>query len=403
VPFGRYNPEFENGVYGTEIGGITAPIRTVYGYWVLKVLKENPGEKPPLEEATAQILDVTYNRKLSHLKDEFRKGVSEKFQLTIHEDALWKAYQGLPAGETLFREGTQEPRTQEELSPLDIATEDLDLPFYSYLGRDGTQVYTLLDYKTAFDNMSVFQRPKDTDMLGGLRNKIEGEVGKTLLNYEAEDRGLFEDPEVVATVDLKIEEMIVSKLYNEVVLIEDRVTPEELNAFWAEHSHEYRVKERRAGRLVACLNKELAAEAQALAAGGADWKDVLVQYGTNKENKAKSGKLSEVVLTPGEPVSNALFALEPGQVSDPFPLTDGRIGVVRLDSITPEAPRELREVSEDVGNRIRNIRKEAAFQALLAEWKEDIPVVTYEDRLDQVASWKELTAVPEPGNMVPRT
>ena len=40
-------------------------------------------------------------------------------------------------------------------------------------GRDGVKKeYTLLDYKVHFDKMSVFQRPKDSDMLGGLRNKI---------------------------------------------------------------------------------------------------------------------------------------------------------------------------------------------------------------------------------------
>jgi len=202
VPFGRYNPEFEKGVFNTEIGGMTPPIGSVYGYWMLKVLSEKPGKKPPLEEAKAQILDVTWNRKLSHLRDDFKKSVMKKFEMTIHPDALWKCYLALPKGETLFKEGTQEPRTQDELRPLNIATEDIDLLFYSYRNLEGvTKEFTLLDYKIHFDKMSVFQRPKDTDMLGGLRNKIEGELGKIVLNFEAEDSGLFEDPEVVGKVD----------------------------------------------------------------------------------------------------------------------------------------------------------------------------------------------------------
>jgi hypothetical protein len=402
VPFGRYNPEFENGVFETEIGGVTPPIPSVYGYWVLKVLKENAGEKPPLEDATAQILDVTWSRKMSHLREDFKKSVMEKFQMTIHEDALWKCYLGLPKGESLFREGTQEPRTQDELRPLQIAPEDLDMPFYSYMGREGLKVYTLVDYKAHFDNMSVFQRPKDTDMLGGLRNKIEAEIGKILLNFEAEDRGLFEDPEVVAKVSLKIEEMMVGKLYNEVITIEERVTPEELDAFWAEHNEEYRVPENRSGRLVICLNEETAASAHELASRGADWRDVLVKFGTDKDNKSRSGKLDEIILTAGEPISKALFALEPGELSEPFPLGNGRYGMVKLETVAPARPRELLEVSEDVGKRIRQIRKEEAFQSMLAKWKENIPVTIYEENLDKVASWKELTAVPAPDNLVPR-
>ena len=65
-------------------------------------------------------------------------------------------------------------------------------------------------------------------------------------------------------------------------------------------------------------------------------------------------------------------------------MADGRYGVVQLDSVTPARPRELVEVSEDVGKRIREIRKEEAFQAMLDKWKEEIPVTIHEENLDQV-------------------
>ncbi len=403
VPFGRYNPEFENGVFNAEIGGTTVPISSSYGYWVLRVLKENPGKKPPLEEAKAQILDVTWNRKKAHIKDEFKKGVMEKYKMIIDPNALWKCYQGLPEDETLFREGTQEPRTQDELRPLDIATQDMDMLFYSYVDLDGVlKEFTLLDYKIHFDKMNVFQRPKDTDMMGGLRNKIEAELGKILLNFEAKDMGLFEDPEVADKVGLKVEEMIVNKLYSEVVQIEERITPEELEAFWAEHSHEYVAKENRSGRLVVCRDAELAAEAHARIAEGMEWKELLVTYGTDMDNKSKSGKLEGVVKRRGEEVSIALFSIQPGELSEPFAMANGRYGIVLLESVVPEKQVEMIEVSEAVGQRMREIRKEEAFLSMMAKWKENIPVTIHEERLADVASWKELTAVELPGNLVPR-
>ncbi|MEN8006679.1 MAG: peptidyl-prolyl cis-trans isomerase [Candidatus Krumholzibacteriota bacterium] len=402
VPFGRYNPEFEDGVFNTEIGEITPPITTVYGYWVLKVLQEKPGKKPPLEEAKAQILDVTHVRKLSHLKEDFLKSVEEKFQFTIHEDGLWKCYQGLPVGETLFKEGTQDPRKQDELAPLQIATEDMDLVLYSYMGRDGLQEYTLLDYKIHFDKMSVFQRPKDTEMLGGLRSKIRAELGKTLLNFEAEDRGMFEDPDVMAKVNIKIEEMIVGKLYSEVVQIDEQVTPEDLDAFWADHSQEYFALENRAGRQVICRSEEKAAEAWSQAEKGMAWSEILETYGSDADNKANAGALENVVLKDDNPVSTALFALQAGEVSQPFPLGDGRFGVVMLESIVPQRPVELAEVREPVGQRVRDQRKEQMFQAKLDQWKEDIPVTTFEDRLADLASWEELRTTEIVGEPVAR-
>lgn len=403
VPFGRYTPEYENGVFDTEIGGITPPINTVYGYWVLKVLSEKEGKKPSLEEAKANILDITHLRKLSHLKDEFKKSVVEKFELTIHEEALWKCYLGLPRGETLFKDGTQTPRDQDELAPLQVATEDMDLPFYSYLDLDRVKKeFTLLDYKTHFDKMSVFQRPKEAEMLGGLRNKIQGELEKTVLNFEAQDIGLFEDPAVTGKVNLKIEEMIVSKLYIEVVQFDERVTPEQLEAYWAENHERFNVKETRTGRLIVALNEELAAEARAKALEGTDWRDLLFEYGTNKENKAVAGNVEGIVNAAGNPISVAMFALEVGSLSEPFPLEGGRFAVVRLDSVTPERPREMIEVSEGVGQKIREIRKEEAFQAKLDEWKEKITVTEFPDKLAEVSSWEELNAQATPENLVPR-
>jgi hypothetical protein len=403
VPFGRYNPEFEKGVFNTEIGGMTPPIGSVYGYWMLKVLSEEPGKKPPLEEAKAQILDVTWNRKLSHLRDDFKKSVMKKFEMTIHPDALWKCYIGLPKGETLFKEGTQEPRTQDELQPLNIATEDMDMLFYSYRDLDGvTKEFTLLDYKIHFDKMSVFQRPKDTDMLGGLRNKIEGELGKIVINFEAEDSGFFEDPEVVGKVDLKVEEMIVNMLYGDVVQIEDRVTSKEMEEFWAEHSHEYVAQENRSGRLVICQDSQQAAEAHAAASGGMEWKDLLVAFGIDRENKSRSGKLLGVMEKSADPISVTLFSIQLDELSEPFALGDGRYGIVRLDFVNPEKAMEMTEVTEAVGQRMREIRKEEVFQAKMAKWRGEIPITVNEENLAKVASWEELTTVEIPENVVPR-
>lgn len=403
VPFGRYTPEYEKGVYNTEIGGITPVIPSIYGYWVLKVLEEKPGKKPDLEEAKAQILDTTHMRKLSRLQDEFKKSTAEKYEVTIHEDALWKCYLALPSGETLFQEGTQTPRTQEELTPLAISTEDMDLPFYSYRDREGVKKeFTLLDYKVVFDKMSVFQRPKGSEMLGGLRNKLQMELEKIVLNFEAQDRNLYEDPAVKNKVDLKIEEMMVSKLYQEVIVIDERITPEQLDAFWAENHESFNKKEMRTGRLVVALNLEQAEEARALALEGAEWRDILLEYGTVKENKAASGKVEGLFLTEGDPRSTALFSLEVGQVSEPFAMEGGRYGVVRLDSVEPETPRELLDITEVVGKTIRENRKEQAFQAKLDEWREVTPVTIHEENLDQAASWKELLAVEIPENIVPR-
>jgi hypothetical protein len=402
VPFGRYKPEFETGVFETEIGGITPPLKSVYGYWVMKVIEEKEGKKPILEEAKAQILDITRSRKTSYRRDEYAAKVREKFQFTLNEEALFKAYQGLPEDESIFLPGTQTPIPQEELAPLDIAVEDLDMPFYSFMTPDGIEESTLGDYKAIYDRMSVFQRPKRSELMGGMGGKITAELDRSIFYLQAKDMGLLEDPVVVDKVDIKIEEMMLNKLYAEAVVFDETVTPEQVDEYWAEHGDDFYAQESRDGRLVVCLNPVQAEKARAAALEGTPWSDILLQFGSNRDNKAKSGRLEEIHLSEGSPVAEALFALDVDQVSQPFAMADGKTGVVMLEAVTPGRPAELSEVREMIGQNIRAKRKEAAFEALLDEWKADLEIVLHEENLDKVASWEELTAVEIPENVVPR-
>ncbi len=405
VPFGRYGTDFETPVFAAKIGDITEPILTVYGYWILRVDKEThakPGKKPDLEESKAQILDTTYNRKIAKIRSDFRKQVREKYKLTINEDTLWKCYLGLPADEVLLDPKTNKPTAKENLKPLNIKAADMDLPFYSYQDGDQVTAYTLGDYKVIFDRMSVFQRPKRSEMLGSLRNKIQQELEKAIMNLEAKSRHYEDDPRVTTQVNEKMEQILVTKLYGDLVDFDKRITPEQLNAFWDEHQAEYAVPETRSGHIVVCLSEADAVKARAAIVGGTSWKKVLVQYGTDRANKSKGGRLEAIPGTSSGAVKDILFALDKGEISEPTALVQGRYCVVSCEEITPPRPGVLKEISEVVGQRMKKIREEAAFQALLDQWTAEFGVTINEDNLASLPSWKELLNPAPQGKPVPR-
>ncbi len=403
VPFGRYSSNYENGVFSAEIGGVTEPIETVYGYWILMVDSEKPGKRPPLEDAKAQILDVTRGRMIAHLRTEFKEKVRDTYKFYIKEDALWKCYEGMPQTEEIFYPDTNDPVKQEDLMPLDISTVDMEMDFYGYVKSDGTErLYTLGDYKTHFDAMSVFQRPKRAQMLGGLRNKITEELEKTLVNFAAEDMGYDVDEHVIFKVDTKVEELLVNKLYNETVAYEKRITAEELDVFWAEHKADYYVPITRTGRVVICADRASADAAHAAALEGVAWREILVKYGTDKDNKSRSGKLEKVRPDGSGALQEALFALEVGEVSPPFATESQTYGVVMLESINDAYQIELEDITEDVGVRMKQLREEESFQALLVKWKGDLSIVINHENLAGMKSWRDLTIAPVPENLVPR-
>jgi len=402
VPFGQYSTSFEDAVFQTPVGEVTDPVRTSYGFWVLRIMEEKVGKKPSLDEAKARILDITRNRKMARARQDFKEQMHKDHKLFIDEDALWICYQGIPEGGLMDPE-TNQPRAKETLEPLDIPLSEMDRLFYSYELDGKLQEQTLGDYKGHFDNMSVFQRPKKSDMLGGLREHIIQELERGMVNEEAKKRGYYDDPEVLARVDKKIEEVMVTKLYGDVVKYDERITPEQLDEFYQEHKEEYNVPESRSGRLVICLNEAEAAKAKADADQGKSWRAILKQYGIDRDNKSRGGKLSGVSAKGSGPFKDAMFSLEVGGVSDPFLIDNGRYGVVTLESIEPARQIEKAEINQQLGQRIKNIRKEEAFQVLLTKWRDEFGVTEFEEALAGLASWKQLQEQQVPENLVPRT
>ncbi len=403
VPFGRFGVTYERGVFTPAVGEITEPIPSVYGYWVMVIDGEKPGKRPPLEEAKANILDIARGREISRLREGIKARIHEKYKFVINEEALYKCYNGMPAHEDIFYPGTQDPVTNEDLLPLDLTPADMEMVFYSYEKLDGTErIYTLGDYKSHFDKMSVFQRPKRAQMLGGLRNKLTEELEKTLFKLEAEDLGYFENEEVLFKVNAKVEELLVNKLYTDTVTYKKRIEPTELDVYWQEHKADYFVPETRDGRLVVCADRQSADEAAAAASEGVSWRDLLVKYGTEAENKSRSGKIEKVRSDMTGPARDALFELAVGESSVAFDLGNGSFGVVMLEGINEPYQTELKTITEEVGQRMKQMREEENFQALLAKWKADLAITEFPENLEGLKSWRELTAVPVPENLVPR-
>jgi hypothetical protein len=401
VPFGQYAHSFEDEVFATPVGGITKPILTSYGYWVMRVVQENQGTKPELEEAKARILDITRNRKIGRAREEFKEEVRKDHKLFIDESVLWICYQGIPEGGLMDPE-TNQPRAKEKLEPLNVPVADLGRLFYSYELNGELQEQTLGDYKGHFDNMSVFQRPKKGDMLGGLREHIIKELERGIVNEEAEKRGYYDDPEVLAQVNTKVEEVMVTKLYGDAVKFDERVTPEQVDTFYNEHTEDFYSPETRSGRMVVCLNEEEAVKARAQLDQGKPWRAILKEFDTDKENSARMGKLEGISAVSSGPVKDALFSLDMGQASEPFPIANGRYGVVVMDVIQPGRQKEKSEVIEVIGQRVKGERKEAAFQTLLSKWGTELGVTRFEENLAGLPTWEELHTKVTPENLVPR-
>jgi len=392
VKWGYWEDNFEQAVFDLKEGEISQPLETVYGYWILRLEGIKQEEIPPLDSFKDRVLTSIRTRKINLNRKEFMKKMHEKYEFKLDEGALWIVYQGLPEGELLLDPDTQKPIPRGDLKPLDIPVQDMDKFLLQY--RQGGELVTLTvgDYKVRFDQMNTFQRPKRSELLGGLRMKLTQEVDKLLVIEEAKARGYFEDPRVTEKVGLRLEEMMASKLHSDVVQYDTYVSPDDLEEFWAEHKQEYVVPEGRNGLVVVCADREQADRAREAAQTGTGWTEILEQYGSDENNKQKGGQFEMVYANGSGALKDALFSLEKvDDVSQPTLVNDKWI-VAKLTTIEPSYQKQLDEVRNELGQRIKMRRQDEALVKLLADWREQFGVSIDEGNLARLRSWEELTA-----------
>ncbi len=389
VGWGQVEDNFEKAIFTLKDGELSQPIETVYGWWVVRLDGVDSVRVAPLETLKERILTSIRARKINLARKEFIEESRRQHGFKMDEAALWIIYQGLPENEVLIDPATNRPTPRERLQPLNIPLADMDRFFYSLRLGDKEEVWTVGDYKDLFDRSNVFERPKKEQLLGGLRQNIMGVLDRQLLIQEAKERGYLDDPRVRGEVDLKREQMMVSKLHQDLIRDDSHIPPEEVDAFWAEHQQQYRFPEKRSGHVVYCAEKDAAERAREAAASGRPWREVLERFGKGVPQQGE-GEIGPLGANEQNPLRDALFSLaETGQASAPFQ-SGANWAVVRLSRVEPERQAEKHEVMNELGQRIRQRREEAKLQQLLEEWRGQFPVKIHEKNLDKVRAYEEL-------------
>ncbi len=395
MSWGLLEDNFENAIWALKVGEISQPLPTVYGWWIVRLDAIDPAQVQPLDKIKDRVLSGIRAHKIKVTQNAFMAASRAKHDFKMDEGALWTIYQGLPEKEDMLDPVTKQPVPREQLQKLQIPLSDMDKFFYQVRLDDKLQTVTVGDYKAQFDNMNVFERPKKNDLLGGVRERICSLVDRQLLLQEAKERGYMNDPRATSDLDDKREQMMVTKLHDQVLKYDEAVTPEQANAFWAEHKSEYEAPESRFGQVVYCSSQDNANQALASARGGTEWEKVFAKFSDPNAARINERKLGPVPASANpSPLKDALFTLaQKGDVSQPFQIQN-LWAIVRLDSVAAPRPRELNEVINEVGDRIKAQRAEEALQKLLAEWRTQFPVKVYPRRLMKCRSYPELAALP---------
>lgn len=371
--YGTIADEMEQKIFELPVGQVSEPIDSIYGWFLVRVEDVTMERVQPFDTMADKVRESVIEQKSTLLLMAFLDQVLEDYDFTLDEEVLQLVFDALPEDVPL-----SPPPPKEELQPLNVKPADLDRVLMSY----HDQVWTVRRFSDFYDASSPFGRPRRERRLGSLRRFVEEQAVRDLMPVAARERGYLDRPEIRDEIKLRREQAMVTRLHRELIASEVKVSPEEVDVYWAEHSQDFSRPERRDVAAVIAASESDAISAQIDVQSGMKWEEVVEKYCIESDIRQRKGLVGGMTRDTSSPLTEHAFAL--ASEGDLTPVTEigpGQWLLLRLERITPAEQPELAEVHEQVGNTVKSVKEELLFRDKVSEWRAGYPVKTHPEHL----------------------
>ena len=375
LTFGRFPADIQDEVFNLPVGGISKPIESPFGYFIIKALKVNQAKHPrPFEEMkeaiTATVKALEENRFIDRRSNEMR----EKAGVEWYYDNLRTVFEALPPDRPLT---SPPPRNEEAYPLLKFDEPDYDKVLVSYLDK----TITIRDFSDIYDKQSFFERSRREYRLGGIKRVMIEIIMNELVELEMIESKIEQHPEVQKLLKTKTEELMVTKMFEEMIMQQVVVTAEEILTYYEDNAEMYKLPEQRRFGVVVTADATTAQEAYTQLVGGMRHSRAAQLFSIDEPTRSNGGETDMLIKGNQPELDEAGFNLvNIGDVSQPFETSRGWV-VLKLVEKSPERIRSLYEVQDAVRKDLSTLKNDARLKEFMTKWKEKIPIKTYEDNL----------------------
>jgi peptidyl-prolyl cis-trans isomerase C len=375
--FGQFPPHFQDELFSTEVGDVTQPIINQYGYFVIKVISKSQPPKRPFDEVAQHVRLIARQQKQLRATYELSMEIRKKHNFEFHDDNLKTILNAFPPD----RDYMDPPNRDTEVYPLlDIALEDLDKPVATY----DDQVLTVRDFSDLYDRAQFVQRPRREYRLGSIKKFLLDVVMNDLIEVELASSGIENEPEVAEMFDRKREELMVNRLYWDLIDQQTTVRWNEVEDFYKDNMEAFHSGERRRFNIILTPNKRSAEQARQRVNDGGSFERIAQDYASNEEIQETG--INDVYLVAGDrpELDEAGFSLrDVGDISKPFEIQQGWV-IAKLVAREPEGYRPITEVQQDINHRLKQEKNDERLDELLVKWREEYNIQIFENNLKKV-------------------
>jgi len=365
---GRMVKPFDDAVQALEDGELSQPVKTRYGWHIIKRTGTRQKKQEPYEEVKENLKKTLENEKQQEKGQEVVEGIFEKTNFKVNEDAVEVIVEKYNA--SLSADEEENPAANAEMVFTD------DEKAMTLATWDGGQ-WTINSFDSVLTQIPAFRRP-ELNSIEAVSNLVKGVMQSDLLLKYAQNIGITQTEEYKELYDSAIEDMMVNIFQNKNLYEEIEVGDPEIDEYYAANKDSFMTP-----RTIVVREVQVADEAAANAIsdqvkGGQDIEGIVQEKSMRTYTKNKGGLL-EITEMRFPKLYAAAGAATADQVIGPVQDRTGRWSVMKVIEVRESTPKEIDDVKEQIRAKLRREKRTQAKEDFMTKARTDYNVKVYED------------------------
>jgi len=378
--WGSMIPGFQEAAFKLKIGQISKPIKTQYGWHLIKLDERRPVEQEPYEKVKGSLKKELESLKQGELSASFLERLKENANFTpqpVLQKDFWEKYQSAP-------ESLQVREKQARI----FTEEELETPVLSYsLGE-----WTLREFLEFLDRLAPMDYP-GWDDTANLQEILGKYLRRDLLLALAEGQRIDKSEAFQMRLRSVKEDLTAQKFRTEVLEKNITISEEELKEYYEENKGKFRVPAEYHLREISVKTEAEAKDLIQRLEWGEDFTRLARENTLRTHLKEKGGDMGYLKSYQYPGLYQAASKMKVGQISQPI-LVGGNWSVIKLEGVKEEGIRSFTEARAEIERVLVSKKKREAYDNYINPLKQEFPITINQEALEKTVDREKYAEIP---------